>query len=202
MLTVEQRIEIERKVIAFLYAAMLKGGWTVAHVWDGEESVKCHSEEDVLDTVFSVDESAIIFKKTVRGVTLRRTAQIILGNDGYDCIADHSLSTEDEDDNFLQVMEQEVEPFCESLAAPERLRFQWNTGRGYSALGQRVIAEVVAEGIVFHDLDRNIHGLIQIGTLPQVMDKHKLRELTMAMYDACGYGWDPQDRASKLKWED
>ena len=202
MLTVEQRLEIERKIISFLYAAMLKGGWTVSHVWDGGEAIRCPSEAEVLDTVFSVDESAIVFKKTVNGIPMRRTAQIILGNDGYDCIADHSVSTDDEDDNFLKIMEQEVDPFCESLQEGEGLHFQWNTGRGYSALGQRIVAKVVQEGVIFHDLDRNISGLIGISTMPQVMDFHKLKDLTMSMYDSGGYQWDPQDRASKLKWED
>lgn len=65
------------------------------------------TEDEVMDTVFSVDESTICFKKG----KMSCFAYIVLGNDGYDCIADNSCSGE-----FGGIMETEVDPFCEDLA--------------------------------------------------------------------------------------
>lgn len=117
-MNVEKRQEIERKVVRRLIRAMKEKGWNVLYVNDGEEQVKCRTEQEAIDTVFSVDESWIYFSKPVSDSRkFKRMAYIVLGNDGYDCIADHSCSVEDEsEDDFQSIMDQVQEyadKFCE-----------------------------------------------------------------------------------------
>lgn len=116
-MNVEQRSAMERKIIRHLVKSMAAHGWVAALVNDGEEMVKCETERDVLAAVTAVDEAHIIFKKDTSQGALRRTAFIVLGNDGYDCICDHSLSNPElPEDDFEKVMCEEVDPLCDKLA--------------------------------------------------------------------------------------
>ena len=113
----EQRIEVERKVVAFLFNTMARHNWRVDYIFDGEYNVRYAdwTETAVLDTVFSVDESLIRFMKSA----MCRSVRIILGNDGYDCIADHSLSdTYQIEDDFEAVMKL-VDTYSTSLQSLE-----------------------------------------------------------------------------------
>lgn len=111
---IEKRQEVERKVVRHLIRTMKEKGWNAYKVNDGEEIVKTSTESEVMDAVFSVDESWIRFKKD--GVQGHRTAYIVLGNDGWDAICDHSLSDPDQDsDDFEKIMGEEINPYCESL---------------------------------------------------------------------------------------
>ena len=113
----EKRIEIERKIVAFLYNAMAAAGWQVDYIFDGEDNVRYAewTEADVLDTVFSVDEAQVSFVKSTGRGRIRRVVDIILGNSGWDCINDHSLSNPNNpDDNFEDVM-QLVDTFTEQF---------------------------------------------------------------------------------------
>lgn len=101
-MTVKERAEVERKIVAHLFTTMAAYGWNVDYIFDGLENVRYAdwTEAAVLDTVLSVDESSIRFAKSA----MRRSACIILGN-GCDCIADHSLSdTSMPNDDFEAVM--------------------------------------------------------------------------------------------------
>ena len=113
-MNVAQRSAMERKIIRHLVRCMKAKGWGVAYVNDGGDLVKCATERDVLAAVTAVDEADIVFKKDTNQGTLRRTAFIVLGNAGYDCICDHSLSNPElPEDDFEQVMREEVDPYCE-----------------------------------------------------------------------------------------
>lgn len=114
MTTATKRQEIERKVVRHLIRTMKAEGWIVYCIFDGEEKVKplVVTEEQLMDVVFSVDESSITFKKA--GFDKGCVAQIVLGNDGYDCIADHSYPSDDHE--FVRIMDEKVYPYCESLA--------------------------------------------------------------------------------------
>jgi len=111
----EKRIETERKVVRHLIRTMKVEGWIVYCIFDGEERVKplAVTEETVMDTVFSVEESSITFKKS--GFDKGCVAQIVLGNDGYDCIADHSYPSEDHE--FVRIMEEKIYPYCDKLSS-------------------------------------------------------------------------------------
>ena len=108
-MNIEQRQGIERRLVRHLCATMRKHGWIPYKVDDGEEYVKCETDDDVLDVVFSVDESSIRFK---RDDGVRHGVLIVLGNDGWDAIADYGYS---ETDDFRSIMEEEVDPFANEL---------------------------------------------------------------------------------------
>lgn len=122
----EQRQEIERKVVRHLIRAMKEKGWIITRINDGgepDEDTLNPNETQAMETVFSVDESCIYFRKMLKdkkfgaatGVT--HNATIILGNDGYDCIADHSLSTDtvigDDFEAIMDEVQEYADKFCE-----------------------------------------------------------------------------------------
>jgi hypothetical protein len=108
--SVEARIAIEKKVVRFLCREARRQGWEINYVNDGGERVKCKGEVDVIDAVFSVDESWVRFKKPgPEGVVLGGAVYIVLGNDGWDAIADSSMSEE-----WDKVMDP-VWKYCEAL---------------------------------------------------------------------------------------
>ena len=100
--------EIERRVITHLITTMRDNGWSIKYIGDGEENVRCEDHNEALDTVFSVDESNIVFVKDGK----RRQVVVVLGN-GADCLADHS--DPGEDDEFVQIMDNLVYPYCDQF---------------------------------------------------------------------------------------
>ena len=116
-MTVEQRIEIEKKVLRHLIRSMKGNGWVVVRIDDGgeeDEDTIDPNETEAMDAVFAVDECVIYFRKQV-SATVGKThyAQIVLGNDGWDCIADHSYAA-DGSDNFNTIMD-EVQDYADKL---------------------------------------------------------------------------------------
>lgn len=113
----EKRIEVERKIVAFLYNAMAAAGWQVSYIFDGQDNVRYAewTEAKVLDTVFSVDDATVSFVKSTGRGRIRRVVDIILGNSGWDCINDHACSDPNiPDDNFEAVMKL-VDTFAEQF---------------------------------------------------------------------------------------
>lgn len=112
-MNVEKRIEIEKRIVRHLCDTMRKHGWIAVYVDDGGDEVETTtSTEQVVEAVFAVDEATIAFRK---GGANRKTGmtcfvQIVLGNDGWDCISDYSYT-----DEFEKIMTEEVDPFSESL---------------------------------------------------------------------------------------
>ena len=116
-MNVKERSEIERKIVAFLFNTMAQHDWHIDYIFDGGDNVRYAdwTEADVLDTVFSVDESLIRFMKSA----MRRSVRIILGNDGYDCIADHSLSDTYQIEDDFEVVMKLVDTYSTSLQSLE-----------------------------------------------------------------------------------
>jgi hypothetical protein len=111
MQTIKKRQTIERKVVRHLIRTAKKHGWDAFAVDDGEERVKCRTEKDVMDAVFAVDEATIRFKYELAYVhSAVHCAVIVLGNDGYDAIADCSIGK-----GWDDVM-QESSRYCDTLA--------------------------------------------------------------------------------------
>ena len=107
----KRRQEIELIIITYLVTVMDERGWKVYAIDDGgDEDVSPKNLKDVIDTVlsveYSVEYSVIRFEKNKR----KHAAVIVLGNSGYDCISDHSFSPSDD---FGQIMDEVVYPFCE-----------------------------------------------------------------------------------------
>lgn len=87
--TLNPRQVMERSMVRHLIRTAIAHGYAVTKVHDGEENVKCTNETQAMDAVFSVDESTIYFKhpEEEKG----HCAYIVLGNDGWDAIADCSM---------------------------------------------------------------------------------------------------------------
>lgn len=63
---------------------------------------------------------------------------------------------------------------------------RWNTGRQYTAQGQRIAAvQVGDDAVVFVDIDRMIDGVISTPIPPAT--EFELRALVMREYDHCRY---------------
>lgn len=103
-MNIEKRIDMERRLVRHLIRTMKKHGWIVANV----DGVKCHTEAEVMDAVFAVDESCIVFEKN----KIPHAVLIVLGNGGYDAIADYIYSP---DDDFEKIMKEEVDPYADKL---------------------------------------------------------------------------------------
>lgn len=110
MLTVNQRLALERVIIKHLIQTMANHGWKVDHIWDGGDEIRATGIGDQLEAVFSVDESQIIFENSAGR---QHWVSIILGN-GIDVISDYSFAAHKADD-FEKVMTEFVDPFVEAL---------------------------------------------------------------------------------------
>ncbi len=83
------RMAMERRVVRNLIRTAKAHGYAVTKVWDGEDNPRCTTETAAMDAVFAVDESRISFKHPDEPKA--HCAVIVLGNDGYDAIADCSM---------------------------------------------------------------------------------------------------------------
>lgn len=88
MKNIEKRMQIERQVVRHLLRTAKKHGYEVRAVNNGEERISVRTESEAMEHVFSVDESVISFKHPDEAKG--HVAVIILGNDGWDAIADCS----------------------------------------------------------------------------------------------------------------
>ncbi len=86
--TVETRRAIEKKCIRHLLRTAKAAGYSVVYV-DAQTRIACTNETQAMLAVFAVDESIIRFSHPERPGL--HCAVIVLGNDGWDCICDHSL---------------------------------------------------------------------------------------------------------------
>lgn len=100
-MNVEARQNLEREIVGYLLDAAAASGFNLVAAQDGEESFKNPSKSAALDTVFSVDESSLVFQKDGGE---KRFVSIVLGNGGWDCIADNSYDDKDPD-GFCALMD-------------------------------------------------------------------------------------------------
>lgn len=107
-MNVAKRIEIEKKVIRKLIRTARAHGYLLVRIWDGESNETPTTEAEALEVVFSVDECTMRFRHNSEAKT--HCAVIVLGNDGWDCIADSSVGP-----GWDAVMD-EMDTFCNKLA--------------------------------------------------------------------------------------
>lgn len=101
-----KRMALEREVVGKLIEVAAKHGYAVTKVDDGEERIKCSTPKEAMDAVFSVDESMVFFKHPDQPKA--HCVFIVLGNSGYDCIADNSQG-----ELWDEVMA-EINDFCDT----------------------------------------------------------------------------------------
>ncbi len=110
MQTREQRMDMENRLVRRLLEVAQAHGYAVTKVYDGEEMVRCDGDLTIaLATVFSVDECRVYFKRPDQ--PKGHVAVIVLGNDGWDAIADSSMG-----EGWDDVMA-EVDLFVDALEA-------------------------------------------------------------------------------------
>ena len=85
-----QRIANEKMIVRYLCEQAIASGFQIHGVDDGEGFDSTNNADGVIDAVFAVDDAAIRFRINGR----RYTVLIVLGNDGWDCVADHSVGNE------------------------------------------------------------------------------------------------------------
>lgn len=86
---VDKRLAGERAAIRKAVRILKEHGWLPVRVWDGEENQPATNETEVLDAVFSVDESTVRFKHPTHKGT--HGFCVVLGNSPSECIYDASM---------------------------------------------------------------------------------------------------------------
>lgn len=89
-----KRQQTERRLVWSLLKHLQEHDWTVHVVDDGEEFIQTSNHLEVMEHVFSVDESNIRVRKAGGR---RHIICFVLGNDGWDAIADYSCPDPDPD---------------------------------------------------------------------------------------------------------
>ena len=87
---VEKRLAIEKRVVLKMIEICAKHGYTLTGGHDGEERHKFADPVTAIGMVFSVDESWLYFKHP--NEPKGHTVFLVLGNDGWDVVADCSCS--------------------------------------------------------------------------------------------------------------
>lgn len=107
-MNIEQRQSIERKVVRKLVRVAKANGFIPVRVYDGgDEPVLVRLEREVMSAVFAVDDCRVVFKHPLDDKA--HCAVIVLGNSGWDCIADCSQGVR------WDPVIKEVEAYAESL---------------------------------------------------------------------------------------
>lgn len=90
--SVINRQKIERRVIRAFVKSALADGCEIS-VYDGEDFClkRSSSEKDIMAAIMSTDEDSFVLRKNGERIG---SVQLVYGNDGYDVIADYSVSLE------------------------------------------------------------------------------------------------------------
>lgn len=91
---------LERRVVWNLLDHLGQAGWKVTSVSDGDTRHPMKDDVEVMELVFDLDESWLYATKGEH----RHAIFIVLGNDGYDAVADYHYFDDDRD-GFNKLME-------------------------------------------------------------------------------------------------
>lgn len=96
------RMRVERSLVWNLGVHLGAHGFEPIRVLDGGDIYITRTMKDAMEHIFAVDESTLYFRKPSRDAPVRHVF-LVLGNDGYDSIADHS--TLPASDGFPELMD-------------------------------------------------------------------------------------------------
>ena len=114
-MNVEKRMEIEKKIVRHLIREAKKAGWICVAVNNGgDEDEPVSTEAEAMDEAFACDEANLYFSKEVDGKLRTCIVLIVLGNDGYDVICDHSAP--EADVGGWNTLMAEVDAYAEKFA--------------------------------------------------------------------------------------
>lgn len=108
MTALQNRINAEKAITKALIAEIAKAGFMVS-VFDGEQTSRNMTKTAALDLAMNVDECKIYAQKYDDQGIIKSVAvfYLVYGNDGFDCIADHSVN--DVTDQIMSV----INPICD-----------------------------------------------------------------------------------------
>jgi hypothetical protein len=112
-MTIEQRIAIEKRMVRKLIRVAKAHGYKLTKIWDGEQMERVTTETEAMDLVFNLDECRMYFKRDNQPKA--HCAVIILGNDGWDAIADCSVG--EGWDDVMSVMNDYSDKLCDEMLA-------------------------------------------------------------------------------------
>ena len=112
-MNIDQRIAIEKRMVRKLIRVAKAHGYKLTKIWDGEQTEKVSTESDAMELVFNLDECRMYFKRDDQPKA--HCAVIILGNDGWDAIADCSVG--DGWDDVMAVMNDYSDKLCDEMLA-------------------------------------------------------------------------------------
>jgi hypothetical protein len=108
----EARMNMERRLVRRLIRTAKVHGYAPVWVDDGEEMQRLTTERAAMDAVFAVDESRMGFKHPEEPKS--HCAVIVLGNSGWDAIADSSMGGKW--DAVMAEMDAYSDKLCEEVA--------------------------------------------------------------------------------------
>ena len=105
---ISPRMRIERRVVFNLCEYLLANGFELLQVYDGDEFTKVKTSKEAMELIFNLDEASLRVRKAGRRPDGKRWPEhgilIVLGNDGWDAVADYNYSRDDAD-HFNAIME-------------------------------------------------------------------------------------------------
>lgn len=115
-MTVEKRIEVEKKIVRKTIRLMKDAGWNVVgHNATNDESFEaCSGEKETIEAVFSVDEAKVYFKK---GDLRRQVVFFVMGNDGWDVVCDYTAPMEGTPEHEFVLVMDAVQEYANKLAS-------------------------------------------------------------------------------------
>jgi hypothetical protein len=103
-MTVTERQAIEKKIITKVIDEAIKAGWKPVAVDDGEARYGYEGFDEAYEDLTAVDESWLILTKGNKVCKV----YFVFGNDGWDVVADYSVSLEE----FMGVVNDYAETFA------------------------------------------------------------------------------------------
>ncbi len=86
----QQRVEIERQIVRHLIREANKDEWVCRIVDNGEGEEPVETEAEIMDEAFAADDARLFFRKVINDKGLTCWVYIVLGNDGFTVISNHS----------------------------------------------------------------------------------------------------------------
>jgi hypothetical protein len=109
-MNIETRQKVERMIVRHLVRTMKEHAWLAMNVDNGGGWEPTRNESEVMYEAFASDEAWIQFRKNdyKKGTSETQTVYLVLGNDGYDVIADYTYK---EGGEFKKLMEGPIDEY-------------------------------------------------------------------------------------------
>lgn len=94
--TLRAEQKIERRIVWNLIHHMVRKGWDVASVYDGDDDTVVRERKAAMELIFNLDEARLYFKKKHRTEVITHGVLLVMGN-GEDILTDWNYSAGDVD---------------------------------------------------------------------------------------------------------